>query len=103
MNLPLVVMHKRRQSFSHTETTHVVGDIRGRRPIIIDDIIAGGSVLKQIDACCTSMALKAARTYLSRTRSCSQLQSRSWSAMSASRSWWSPIRYPSRPKSAIRR
>jgi ribose-phosphate pyrophosphokinase len=50
MNLPLVVMHKRRQSFSQTETTHVVGDIRGRRPIIIDDIIAGGSVLKQIDA-----------------------------------------------------
>jgi ribose-phosphate pyrophosphokinase len=50
MNLPLVVMHKRRKSFSRTETTHVVGDIKGRRPIIIDDIIAGGSVLKQIDA-----------------------------------------------------
>jgi ribose-phosphate pyrophosphokinase len=50
MNLPLVVMHKRRKSFSQTDTTHVVGDIRGRRPIIIDDIIAGGSVLKQIDA-----------------------------------------------------
>jgi ribose-phosphate pyrophosphokinase len=50
MNLPLVVMHKRRKSFSHTDTTHVVGDINGRRPIIIDDIIAGGSVLRQIDA-----------------------------------------------------
>ncbi len=49
LNLPLVVMHKRRTSFSKTETTHVVGDIKGRRPIIIDDIIAGGSVLKQID------------------------------------------------------
>lgn len=50
LNLPLVVMHKRRTSFSKTETTHVVGDIVGRRPIIIDDIMAGGSVLKQVDA-----------------------------------------------------
>jgi ribose-phosphate pyrophosphokinase len=50
LNLPLVVMHKRRTSFSTTETTHVVGDIQGRRPIIIDDIMAGGSVLKQVDA-----------------------------------------------------
>jgi ribose-phosphate pyrophosphokinase len=50
LNLPLVVMHKRRIGFSATETTHVVGDIQGRRPIIIDDIMAGGSVLKQIDA-----------------------------------------------------
>jgi ribose-phosphate pyrophosphokinase len=50
LNLPLVVMHKRRTSFSKTETTHVVGDIQGRRPIVIDDIMAGGSVLQQIDA-----------------------------------------------------
>lgn len=49
LNLPLVVMHKRRTSFSQTETTHVVGDIRGRRPIVIDDLMAGGSVMKQID------------------------------------------------------
>lgn len=50
LNLPLVVMHKRRTSMSSTQTTHVVGDIAGRRPIVIDDIVAGGSVLKQIDA-----------------------------------------------------
>ena len=50
LNLPLVVMHKRRTGFATTETTHVVGDIHGRRPIIIDDIMAGGSVLKQLDA-----------------------------------------------------
>ncbi len=50
LNLPLVVMHKRRSSFSQAETTHVVGDIEGRRPIIIDDVMAGGSVLRQIDA-----------------------------------------------------
>ncbi len=50
LNLPLVVMHKRRTSFSNAETTHVVGDIEGRNPIVIDDIMAGGSVLKQVDA-----------------------------------------------------
>jgi ribose-phosphate pyrophosphokinase len=50
LNLPLVVMHKRRLNFSTTETTHVVGDIEGRRPIVIDDVMAGGSVLRQLDA-----------------------------------------------------
>ncbi len=49
LNLPLVVMHKRRRDFESTETTHIVGDIRGRRPIVIDDLMAGGSVLKQLD------------------------------------------------------
>jgi len=48
LNLPLVVMHKRR-SPSEVHTTHVVGDIEGRIPIVIDDIIASGSVLKQLD------------------------------------------------------
>jgi len=50
LNLPLVVMHKRRTNVSQVTTTHVVGDIQGRRPIIIDDLMAGGSVLKQVDA-----------------------------------------------------
>jgi ribose-phosphate pyrophosphokinase len=50
INLPLVVMHKRRTSPLVTKTTHVVGDIKGRRPIIIDDLVSSGSVLKQIDA-----------------------------------------------------
>jgi len=50
LNLPLVVMHKRRANFEETKTTHVVGDIKGRRPIVIDDMIASGSVMKQIDA-----------------------------------------------------
>jgi ribose-phosphate pyrophosphokinase len=50
LNLPLIVMHKRRNSFVDTKTTHVVGDINGRRPIIVDDIIASGSVLHQIEA-----------------------------------------------------
>lgn len=50
LGLPLVVMHKRRMGFSETKTTTVVGDIQGRTPIIIDDVVAGGSVLDQIPA-----------------------------------------------------
>ena len=65
-NLPLVVMHKRRSSFTETKTTHVVGDIAGRRPILIDDIIAGGSVLKQLPALYDAGAT--GKAYLSITR-----------------------------------
>jgi ribose-phosphate pyrophosphokinase len=50
LNLPLVIMQKRRIGFQNAETTHVVGDIAGHRPIVIDDLMASGSVLKQLDA-----------------------------------------------------
>jgi ribose-phosphate pyrophosphokinase len=50
LGLPLVVMHKRRLGFSETRTTTVVGDIQDKTAIIIDDMIAGGSVLDQIPA-----------------------------------------------------
>ena len=49
LDLPLVIMHKRRSGFNEVKTTHIVGDIKGRRPIIVDDLMAGGSVLRQID------------------------------------------------------
>jgi ribose-phosphate pyrophosphokinase len=48
--LPLAVIHKRRESFSETKVTHLVGDIHGRQPIIIDDVMAGGSVISTLDA-----------------------------------------------------
>lgn len=50
LELPLVVMHKRRLDDTRTETTHIVGSIQDRNPIVIDDIISGGSVLHQLDA-----------------------------------------------------
>ena len=49
LGLPLVVMHKRRENESTVEVSHVVGDIEGKIPIIIDDVIAGGSVLDEVD------------------------------------------------------
>ena len=50
LGLPLVIMHKRRLSFTETRASSVVGDIEGKTAILIDDIIAGGSVLDQIPA-----------------------------------------------------
>lgn len=64
-NLPLVVMHKRRTSSSEAHTTHVVGDICGKSPIVIDDLMASGSVLKQIDALYEAGAV--GKTYFSVT------------------------------------
>lgn len=49
LNLPLVVMQKRRMGSNHVKTTHVVGNIKGRQPIVIDDLIASGSVISQLD------------------------------------------------------
>jgi ribose-phosphate pyrophosphokinase len=49
LNLPLVVMHKRREE-EGVKASHVVGDIVGKIPIVIDDVIAGGSVLDEFDA-----------------------------------------------------
>lgn len=50
LGMSLVVMHKRRLGFSETRTASVVGDIQGKTAILIDDMIAGGSVLDQIPA-----------------------------------------------------
>lgn len=48
LGLPLVLMHKRRESFDTVKTTHVVGDIKDKIPIVVDDLIAGGSILDQV-------------------------------------------------------
>jgi ribose-phosphate pyrophosphokinase len=50
LDMDLVLMHKRRTSFSDVETMAIVGDIEGKTPIVFDDIIAGGSVLSQVEA-----------------------------------------------------
>ncbi len=50
LGMPLVVMHKRRTSFTETQATHIVGDIQNKTAILIDDMVASGSVLDQIPA-----------------------------------------------------
>jgi ribose-phosphate pyrophosphokinase len=45
----VVVLHKRRESGSRTRVTHLVGDVRGRTCLLVDDMIAtGGTLLESI-------------------------------------------------------
>jgi ribose-phosphate pyrophosphokinase len=47
----VVVLHKRRASGTETEVTHVVGDVRGRPCLIIDDMIStGGTIARAVEA-----------------------------------------------------
>ncbi len=48
LDLPLAVMYKRRTETGGVEVVDIAGDIRDRTPIIIDDIVASGSVLTQV-------------------------------------------------------
>ena len=45
LRLPLVIIHKRRTGPEQTAVAHVVGEVRGKRPIIIDDMITTGSTI----------------------------------------------------------
>ncbi len=51
LGVPVVVLHKRRESGTETEVTHVVGDVAGRPCLIVDDIVStGGTVAESIRA-----------------------------------------------------
>ncbi|MCC7353398.1 MAG: ribose-phosphate diphosphokinase [Anaerolineae bacterium] len=50
LGLPLVLMYKRHVDGGGVRVTHVVGDIKDRIPIVIDDVIAGGSIIDELPA-----------------------------------------------------
>ena len=50
LDLPLAVMYKRRTEEGAVQVMNIAGDIVGRTPIVLDDIIASGSVLTQLPA-----------------------------------------------------
>lgn len=51
LNLPLAMLYKRRTSPTDTEVTHVIGDVEGKRPIIMDDMIStAGTMRRGIEA-----------------------------------------------------
>lgn len=51
LDLPIAILHKRRSSAREVEIAAVVGDIRDKCPIIVDDIIAtGGTIRQAVDA-----------------------------------------------------
>jgi ribose-phosphate pyrophosphokinase len=47
LGTPLIVVHKRRESARQTTVTHVVGDVRDRACLIIDDMIATGGTIAE--------------------------------------------------------
>jgi ribose-phosphate pyrophosphokinase len=45
------VLHKRRESGTETRVTHVVGDVRDRACLIVDDMIStGGTIAESVEA-----------------------------------------------------
>lgn len=47
LDLPIAILHKRRANAREVEVAAVVGDIRGKVPVIVDDIIATGGTIRQ--------------------------------------------------------
>jgi ribose-phosphate pyrophosphokinase len=47
LGLPLVVLHKRRESGSTTRVTHVGGDVADRPCLLIDDMISTGGTIER--------------------------------------------------------
>ncbi|HEX8981271.1 MAG TPA: ribose-phosphate pyrophosphokinase [Ktedonobacterales bacterium] len=50
LDLPIAILHKRRADGENVEIAAVIGDVRDRTPIIVDDIIAtGGTILEAVE------------------------------------------------------
>ena len=51
LNTSLAVLHKRRESGTETRVISLVGDVRGRACLIVDDMIStGGTIMRSIEA-----------------------------------------------------
>jgi ribose-phosphate pyrophosphokinase len=51
LKAPLAVGYKHHPQHQQTEVTHLAGDVRGKTPVIIEDMITtGGSILQAVDA-----------------------------------------------------
>lgn len=51
LDAPLAVLHKRRESGTETQVTHVVGEVEGRACLLIDDMIStGGTLVESVRA-----------------------------------------------------
>lgn len=51
LNLPLAILYKRRRSPTETETSHVIGEVKGKSPIMIDDMITtAGTLMRSVEA-----------------------------------------------------
>lgn len=58
LDLPLAILHKRRENADNVEIAAVIGDVQGKRPIVVDDIIStGGTLRRAADALINAGAL----------------------------------------------
>ncbi len=48
-DVPLIMMHKRRRGLD-VQITEIIGDVEDRTPILVDDMIASGSIIRHVDA-----------------------------------------------------
>src|SRR5690606_16432969 len=46
-DVPVVVLHKRRETGTETEVTHIVGDVSGRACLLVDDVISTGGTMAE--------------------------------------------------------
>jgi ribose-phosphate pyrophosphokinase len=59
MGVPMAIVDKRRTDINVTEVMHVIGDVRGRTCLIVDDIIdTAGTLVKTVDALLEQGAVK---------------------------------------------
>jgi len=49
LHIPMAIAHKRRKGLDVT-VTEIIGEVEDKTPIIVDDIIASGSIVRHIDA-----------------------------------------------------
>jgi len=58
LGLPVAMVHKTRVSGAEVTATGITGDVRGRRPIVVDDMVTtGGTVVAAIEAVLAAGAL----------------------------------------------
>lgn len=58
LGLPLAILAKRRIGPQETQVSYVIGDVAGKRPLIIDDIIStGGTIRRGVEALVAAGAL----------------------------------------------
>ncbi|MDA1190695.1 MAG: ribose-phosphate pyrophosphokinase [Candidatus Poribacteria bacterium] len=53
LDLPLALMHKRRSGVGGSgamEVVEIIGDVKGKTPLVVDDVISGGSIINQARA-----------------------------------------------------